>query len=77
MTSRCADCQHRNICKYKDEYEKVLNELNIKVSAPFKLVLTCDHYYCATAYFGGATKDCADGYSNTIPCNASLSSHYR
>ena len=74
VISRCEDCNHRNICKYKDEYDKVIREVNVKVPEPFTLTLNCSHYYCTTAYLNTNSAE----YSNwTTACNNSLSSHYR
>ena len=45
MINKCNDCNHANICKYKDRYEKLLQEFVNKATEPFKLTLDCQHYY--------------------------------
>lgn len=66
ILSRCEDCNHRNICKYREEYEKVLREITVKVPDPFTLVLNCKHYYSTTCYLSG----CTSGDSNwTTSCS--------
>lgn len=71
IISRCVDCNHRDICKHKDSYDKVVSDLNVKVPEPFTLVLNCKHYYSHNTYLTGNTSD----YSNwTLNCNESLSS---
>ena len=65
--SRCEDCNHRNICKYKEEYEKVLREITVKVPEPFTLTLNCGHYYCTMTYLNSTGySDCTNtaAYSN-------------
>ena len=74
VMSKCEDCYHRNICKYKDEYDKVIREVNVKVPEPFTLTLNCSHYYSTMAYLNMNSSD----WSNcTTACNNDLSSHYR
>ena len=73
VISRCEDCNHRHICKYKDEYYKLIRDITVKVPDPFTLVLNCSHY-STTCYLNTNSSD----YSNwTTSCNNSLSSHYR
>ena len=68
VISRCTDCQHRDICKYKDDYEKVIGDITIKVPEPFTLELNCKHYYSTTCYLTSAYGDSnwATSCSNTI-----------
>lgn len=68
VISRCADCQHSDICKYKDDYEKVIGDITIKVPEPFTLVLNCKHYYSTTCYLTSTYGDSnwAASCSNTI-----------
>ena len=74
IISRCEDCNHSHICKYKDEYDKVIRDITVKVPDPFTLVLSCRHYYSTTCYLNTNSSD----YSNwATACNNSLSSHYR
>jgi hypothetical protein len=71
VMSKCEGCNHRNICKYKDEYERVLREITVKVPEPFTLTLCCSHYYSSMTYL-----NCFDqnGCTNsTAYSNASLS----
>ena len=62
MKSCCDDCQHSHICKYKADYMKTLDEVNIKVSEPFKLTLSCPHYFCTNTYLQGL---CSSTYGTT------------
>ena len=67
IVSKCITCQHEHICKYKDEYDKVIKDINVTVPEPFTLALTCSHYYNAQCYLGSY-----NGYSNhTTNCSAS------
>ena len=50
VISKCEDCNHRNICKYKEEYDKILREIDVKVPDPFTLILNCKHYYSTVCY---------------------------
>ena len=50
LLNRCGDCQHREICKHKEDYEKVIRDIIVKVPEPFTLCLNCKYYYCATSY---------------------------
>jgi hypothetical protein len=76
VISRCTDCNHRDICKHKDEYDKVIRDITVKVPEPFTLTLSCRHYYSTTTYLTGSYDSAT--YSN---CNnhsiAQLSSHYK
>lgn len=70
MINKCNDCNHANICKYKDRYEKLLQEFVNKATEPFKLTLDCQHYY-TTATFLHASN------SNNSLYNNSLYNNYR
>ena len=70
VMSRCEDCNHRNICKYKDEYEKVIREITVKVPEPFTLTLNCKHYYSTMTYLNSQYGDLSNCTTN---CTASLS----
>ena len=59
----CTDCNHKDICKHQDEYNKLLNEINVNVSEPFTLRLGCKHYYSTTTYLGSIGY--YDEYSNS------------
>jgi hypothetical protein len=64
VISKCEDCNHRNICKYKDEYENVIRDITVKVPEPFILTLNCKHYYSTTCYLTGKTH--LDDWSNSV-----------
>ena len=64
IISRCEDCNHRHICKYKDEYDKVIRDITVKVPDPFTLVLNCKHYYSTMTYLNSTYADRT--YSNAI-----------
>jgi hypothetical protein len=70
MLNKCEDCNHRNICKYRDDYEKVIRNLVVSVPEPFTLTLSCSHYYSTHTYLNSNY----DSYSNTAnsiyPTNA-------
>jgi hypothetical protein len=61
--NRCNDCQHSGICKYKEEYEKVVSEIRVKVPEPFTLTLNCAHYYSTSVYLG-VHGDCHNSTAN-------------
>ena len=70
VISRCTDCNHRDICKHKDDYDKILHELDVKVPEPFTLVLNCKHYYSTCNYLSSSNQD---AYSNwAINCANAL-----
>lgn len=73
VISRCTDCNHRAICKHKDEYDKVIRDITVKVPEPFILTLNCKHYYSTTSYLTSSTNgysnwatNCADAASNAL-----------
>lgn len=55
IISKCSTCQHEHICKYKDEYDKVISSINVKVPEPFNLTLACSHYYNTQCYLGSTS----------------------
>jgi hypothetical protein len=61
MINKCKDCNHRNICKYKDDYDKVIKNIVVSVPEPFTLILDCSHYYSTHAYLNNNY----EGYRNT------------
>jgi hypothetical protein len=61
VISRCTDCNHRDICKHKDDYDRFIRELNVQVPEPFTLVLNCKHYYSTQSYLNS---DHMSGYSS-------------
>lgn len=64
LINRCLDCQHRSICKYKVDYEKVLSDVPIAVSSPFKLILDCEYYFNNNSYY--SLNQCGSQYRNTV-----------
>ena len=62
IVSRCCDCNHRDLCKYRDEYEKVIRNISVVVPEPFTLSLNCKHYYTTCSYLTGKLDSTA--YSN-------------
>lgn len=75
MLSQCTDCQHREICRYKDEYDKLTSDITVKVPEPFTLTLVCKHYYTTATYLGsGSTQYYNLCNSNSV---AQLSSYYK
>ena len=76
VLSKCTDCNHRDICRYKDDYEKAVGDITVKVPEPFTLMLSCKHYYSTTAYLTGSYD--STSYSNCSAHSAAqLSSHYK
>ena len=65
IMSRCEDCNHRNICKYKDEYDKVIREITVKVPEPFTLTLNCKHYYSTSAYLSYQLNNCSNSTASS------------
>ena len=64
IVSRCTDCNHRDICKHKDSYDKVIHDLDATVPEPFTLVLNCKHYYSTHAYLNGNLSDHSNWTTN-------------
>ena len=47
--AKCNSCDHNNVCRYKDNYYKILREIERTINEKsydnmFKLSLDCDHY---------------------------------
>ena len=55
LSKRCNDCTHRDICMYKNDYDKIVEDITVKVPQPFTLMLNCRHYSSSATYlnFGG------------------------
>lgn len=68
MMNKCVYCNHSNLCKYRQEYEKVLAEITVKVPEPFSLVLNCKHYYDTTCTLNRYYSDCANS-ANALSCS--------
>lgn len=67
MMSKCPDCNHRHICKYQEEYEKLLKNIVVTVPEPFTLTLNCNHYYSTNCYLNGAGySDSTSVWSNSL-----------
>lgn len=68
VISRCTDCNHRDICKHKDEYDNVIRDITVKVPEPFTLILNCKHYYSTTCTLNQYYNNCnnSDSTSNLI-----------
>ena len=66
IISRCEDCNHRHICKHKDEYDKVIRDITVKVPDPFTMVLNCKHYYSTMTYLSSTGTDSNYASSNAI-----------
>lgn len=64
VISRCEDCNHRHICKHKDEYEKVIGDITVKVPEPFTLILNCKHYYSTVSYLTSNNLSSTVNYAN-------------
>ena len=69
LIKRCNDCNHRDICKYKNDYDKIVEDITVKVPEPFTLMLNCKHYYSTTSYFGSNDyyNLCSNSTSNARP----------
>ncbi len=44
MEFLCKNCQHEDVCRFKNSYEKTMNDLNVKIPTPFSIELKCPHY---------------------------------
>ena len=47
LISKCISCSHKEVCKYKEEFEKFLEEIKnkgIKIPKMFNLDITCSKY---------------------------------
>lgn len=48
LISKCISCSHKEVCKYKEEFEKFMEEIknkNIKIPKMFDLDITCSKYF--------------------------------
>ena len=44
MEFLCKNCQHCDVCRFKKDYEKTMDDLNVKIPTPFSIELKCPHY---------------------------------
>ena len=47
LISKCISCSHKEVCKYKEEFEKLMEEIKnkgIKIPKMFNLDITCSKY---------------------------------
>lgn len=47
LISKCISCSHKEVCKYKEEFEKFMEEIknkDIKIPKMFNLDITCSKY---------------------------------
>lgn len=47
LISKCISCSHKEVCKYKEEFEKFMEEIKnkgIKIPKMFNLDITCSKY---------------------------------
>ena len=47
LTNKCNSCSHKEVCKYKEEFEKFMEEIKnrgIKIPKMFNLDITCSKY---------------------------------
>ena len=51
MKFLCQDCEHKDICKFEDTYRKVLDNLRMKIDAPFTLELKCPYFTVKPALY--------------------------
>lgn len=65
VNTRCTDCNHRDICKHKDEYDKVIRDITVKVPEPFTLTLNCKHYYSTNCTLNQYYNNCNNSDSTT------------
>ena len=66
VISKCTDCNHKDICKHKDEYDNVLRDITVKVPEPFTLILNCKHYYSNQCYLTSKLSDYSNCSNSTI-----------
>jgi hypothetical protein len=57
MISRCNDCQHREICRYRESYDEIIRDIVVSVPEPFTLTLSCKYYYSTQTYLSSQYRD--------------------
>lgn len=72
MISRCNDCQHREICRYKESYDEIIRNIAVSVPEPFTLTLSCKHYYTTSTYLNSQYRD----FNNCANCATSAIGSY-
>lgn len=76
MIDRCHECQHVSVCKFKEEFKKLLDRFatdsSLVISEPFTLALTCKHFYTTTCTFRNV-----DGFGTSDWANTALSTSNR
>lgn len=48
LISKCISCSHQEVCKYKEDFEKFMEEIKnkgIKIPKMFNLDITCSKYF--------------------------------
>ena len=48
LISKCISCSHQEVCKYKEEFEKFMEDIKnkgIKIPKMFNLDITCSKYF--------------------------------
>lgn len=51
MKFLCQECEHKAICKFEDTYRRVLDNLQMKIDAPFTLELKCPYFTVKPALY--------------------------
>jgi hypothetical protein len=67
IINKCEDCNHRNICRYRESYEEVIRNIAVNVPEPFTIALNCSHYYstctCLNMAYGTYNNAANSAYS--------------
>lgn len=57
MKNKCCNCQHENVCKYKEKYENTLNNIHeLKIEKPFTIEINC-FFYSPNVYLNTIHKE--------------------
>lgn len=85
MTNKCKLCKHRDVCKYKEQYEKEYNYYNEnykELLSPFYIELECNYFRDSNIYTPiinyqpystplNTSNKCGDKLTDEVVCKAS------
>lgn len=55
---KCNDCIHKDVCKYKEEYQKITSDImNITIPEYFIININCKNYSNNITGIGGTYRD--------------------
>lgn len=70
IISKCSDCNHRDICKYREDYDKIAGSIAVNIPEPFMLILNCKYYYSTHTYLNSC--DTYPGTNSYFNCSNSV-----